>query len=165
MGRNETFKTNKRKFMNIAALTVLVVFIWLNFKAPVIDISVTVIAIIGGLIYINKLLSTVTVTDDEIIYKSIVNKKSIKLEDVIGLDCKKRPFSKIFGGSMYELGIYTKMILVKKDETLFIVDSIYTHSSHLWYIIFKDLIDKDMYISENAKDAYTHVLKRNIGGV
>lgn len=165
MGRNETFKTNKRKFMNIAVLIVLVVFVWLNFKAPVIDIGVTVIAIVGGLSYINKLLSTVTITDNEIIYKSIIKQKSIKIEDIIGIDCKKRPFSKIFGGNLYELGIYTKIILVKKDETLFIVDSIYIHSSHLWYLIFKDLINKDIYVSENAKGAYTHVLKRNIGGV
>ena len=77
---------------------------------------------------------------------------------------KKRPFSKIFGGNLYELGIFNKMVLVGKDETLFVLDSIYNHSSHLWYMILKDMIDKDIYISDNAKEAYALILRKNIGG-
>lgn len=164
MERNEVFKVKKSKFINIAVLIVLLVFLWLSINAIVFEVGISIVVIIGGINYINKIMSKIILTDKEIIYKSFFSTKKILLEDVMGVECKKRPFSRIIGGKMYETGVFSKMILVNENESLFYIDSIYEHSAHLWYLIFKDIYDKDIYISENVKEAYSLILKRDIGG-
>lgn len=75
MARNEVFTTNKVEFINIAALIILVIFVWLNLRALIIDIGITLIAFIGGINYINKFMSQVRLTDEEISYRHCQKKK------------------------------------------------------------------------------------------
>ena len=75
MARNEVFTTNKVEFINIAALIILVIFVWLNLRALIIDIGITLIAFIGGINYINKFIFQVRLTDEEISYRNCQRKK------------------------------------------------------------------------------------------
>lgn len=162
MPRNEVFKIKKSKLINLVILAVVLVFIWLNLNIGI-SIPVIVLSVLGSILYVNKVMSTITVTNTEIIYESFLRNKKIKFSDIIGLDCRKRILSRFFKGSIYPLGPYSKLVLVGDDEGLFIIGSLYNQSSHLWYIVLKELIGKKIYKTDEVDDAYHLILKRGIG--
>ena len=62
-----------------------------------------------------------------------------------------------------ETGVFKKIILVSDEEKIFYVDSVFAHSIQLWYQTLGQLMDKDILITDNAKDAYAYILNKDIG--
>ena len=163
MDRYDVYKGNKNKLVNIVVLIILLVFVWLNDIAINFQIMATIIVGSGVLYYLNMVFSKMTISENELEYTSMFVNRKISFHNIIGVDNKKRAFSRIFGGAFRETGVFKKIILVSDEDKIFYVDSVFAHSIQLWYQTLGQLMDKDILITDNAKDAYAYILNKDIG--